>query len=115
MPKRRKARKPTRQEREALASFEKMQRRLDKLPKFAHSPVPPDFTIVQRDFSPVPPGRENTVKPKQGKFEKGVGAKPDDKVYTGDACMGISTLHKSNSVPVFSKEHAVDTAKMRRN
>jgi hypothetical protein len=34
--------------------------------------------------------------------------------YTGDAILGISTLHKSNGVPVFSKEDAIDIAKMRR-
>jgi hypothetical protein len=36
------------------------------------------------------------------------------KVYTGDAMIGISTLHKSNAVPVFRQEDAVDIAKMRR-
>jgi hypothetical protein len=36
------------------------------------------------------------------------------KVYTGNAILGISTLHKSNAVPVFSKEEAVDISKMRR-
>ena len=37
-----------------------------------------------------------------------------DKVYTGNAVVGISTLHKSNGVPVFSKEEAIDISKMRR-
>jgi hypothetical protein len=37
-----------------------------------------------------------------------------DKVYTGSAVLGISTLHKSNGVPVFSKEEAIDISKMRR-
>ncbi len=36
------------------------------------------------------------------------------KVYTGSAVLGISTLHKSNAVPVFSKEEAVEISKMRR-
>lgn len=34
--------------------------------------------------------------------------------YTGDAMIGIATLHKSNAVPVFSQEEAVDISKMRR-
>jgi chaperone required for assembly of F1-ATPase len=34
--------------------------------------------------------------------------------YTGDAVLGISTLHKSNAVPVFSKDEAVSISKMRR-
>ena len=40
--------------------------------------------------------------------------KPKDKVYTGTAMIGIATMHKSNSVPVFSAENAVDISKMRR-
>jgi hypothetical protein len=41
-------------------------------------------------------------------------AAPAKKVYTGDKMLGIGTMHKSNAVPVFSKEDAVDMAKMRR-
>jgi len=36
------------------------------------------------------------------------------KVYTGDKILGIATLHKSNAVPVFSQQEAVDISKMRR-
>lgn len=43
-----------------------------------------------------------------------VAARPADKVYTGDAMLGVSVLHKSNGVPVFRQEDAVDIAKMRR-
>lgn len=42
------------------------------------------------------------------------GAKQAPKVYTGDKIVGISTTHKSNIVPVFSKEHAVEISSMRR-
>lgn len=35
-------------------------------------------------------------------------------VYTGDSIVGISTLHKSNAVPVFSKEDAIEISRMRR-
>jgi hypothetical protein len=34
--------------------------------------------------------------------------------YTGTAIVGISTLHKSNAVPVFSQREAEEIAKMRR-
>ena len=44
----------------------------------------------------------------------GIAAKPADKVYTGDAMLGVSVLHKSNGIPVFRQEDAVDIAKMRR-
>jgi hypothetical protein len=37
------------------------------------------------------------------------------KVYTGTKMLGIGTMHKSNSVPIFSDEEAVAIATMRRN
>jgi hypothetical protein len=40
--------------------------------------------------------------------------KKEDKVYTGDKLLGIGTLHKSNAVPIFSKEQAEEQASMRR-
>ena len=41
-------------------------------------------------------------------------ARPEDKVYTGTALKGIATSHKSNLLPVFSDDHAVEISKMRR-
>lgn len=38
----------------------------------------------------------------------------EKKIYTGTNMLGIGTLHKSNAVPVFSKEEAVDMSHMRR-
>lgn len=38
----------------------------------------------------------------------------DGKFYTGKRLVGIATMHKSNSVPVFSQEDAIDISKMRR-
>jgi hypothetical protein len=35
-------------------------------------------------------------------------------VYTGDKLLGIATMHKSNIVPVFSKEDAEEISRMRR-
>jgi len=34
--------------------------------------------------------------------------------YTGTKILGIGTMHKSNAVPVFSDEQAVDISRMRR-
>lgn len=45
---------------------------------------------------------------------KGIAARPADKVYTGDAMIGIGQLHKSNGIPVFRQEDAIDVSKMRR-
>jgi hypothetical protein len=36
-------------------------------------------------------------------------------VYTGTSMIGIATMHKSNSVPVFNSEAAKDISKMRRD
>lgn len=40
--------------------------------------------------------------------------KPAQKVYTGTMIKGIGTMHKSNAVPIFSDEQAVEIATMRR-
>ena len=39
----------------------------------------------------------------------------EKKTYTGTLIKGISTLHKSNAVPIISQEEAIDIANMRRN
>jgi hypothetical protein len=44
----------------------------------------------------------------------GTAVKTDIPIYTGDKMIGIGVLHKSNAVPVFSDEEAVDISKMRR-
>ena len=36
------------------------------------------------------------------------------KVYTGTKILGIGTMHKSNAVPIFSDEQAIEIATMRR-
>ena len=43
-----------------------------------------------------------------------IAAKKPVQQYTGDAMIGIGQLHKSNGIPVFSKEEAHDLALMRR-
>ena len=44
----------------------------------------------------------------------GIAVKKEVTQYTGTAMVGIGQLHKSNAIPVFSKEDAVDISKMRR-
>ena len=48
------------------------------------------------------------------KVTAGGSTAPVHKVYTGDKILGIATMHKSNAVPVFSDEQAVDISRMRR-
>ena len=62
----------------------------------------------------IPAGRE-TPKIPSLPFTAGPCTKAPDKVYTGTAIKGIGTMHKSNAVPIFSDEQAVEIATMRRN
>lgn len=43
------------------------------------------------------------------------GLRKESPKYTGTLIKGISTLHKSNAVPVISKEEAIEHSQMRRN
>jgi hypothetical protein len=38
----------------------------------------------------------------------------EQKVYTGTKVLGIATMHKSNAVPVFAEEEAIEISRMRR-
>lgn len=60
------------------------------------------------------PYRRETAQIDSLPFTGGVCTKAPDKVYTGDKMIGIGTMHKSNSVPVFSQEDAIEISKMRR-
>ena len=69
---------------------------------------------VMTSFKPsTPPGRETTRIASQ---DTGwvTCSKVTDQQYTGTKIKGIGTMHKSNAVPVFSDEEAVDISKMRR-
>ena len=68
--------------------------------------------VKQPAWAP-PPGRETPHYPSLNS-DSGVAVKKPIPQYTGDAMIGIGQLHKSNSIPVFSKEDAVDISKMRR-
>lgn len=68
-------------------------------------------------YAPPPPYRRTTTRPASlngGVDTAAAPAKPSP-AYTGTELLGIGTLHKSNAVPVFSTEQAVDLATMRRN
>lgn len=60
-----------------------------------------------------PPGRELVKYPSK---DSGIGnaTKKTSPIYTGDAVLGITILHKSCLQPVFNAEAAVDAANMRR-
>lgn len=69
---------------------------------------------ISASVSPkIPPGRETEYI-----ASRDTGwlpcTKKTDTLYTGTKIKGIGTMHKSNAVPVFSDEEAVDISKMRR-
>lgn len=103
-------RKVTKAELEAEAAFAKMQAKWDKAPKFCSKPlvktVPRRPTV--EELLAEPPKRS------PGKLDSGSTAPVKQGTYTGSAMLGVATMHKSNQVPVFSKEDAVDISKMRR-
>ena len=63
---------------------------------------------------PTPVGRSNTHHIKSLNSGAGVAALAPAKVYTGTKIKGIGTMHKSNAVPIFSNEEAIEISRMRR-
>ena len=63
----------------------------------------------------TPAGRGTTTHIPSLNTGAAVAAAAPAKVYTGTKMKGIGTMHKSNSVPIFSDEEAVAIATMRRN
>ena len=61
----------------------------------------------------APAGRETERYPSRNTGD-GIAASKPVPQYTGTKMLGIGVMHKSNSVPIFSDEEAVDISKMRR-
>jgi hypothetical protein len=62
----------------------------------------------------IPDGRNTTAHIKSVDTGLGNATLKPAKQYTGTKVKGIATMHKSNAVPVFSDEEAIDISKMRR-
>ena len=105
-------------EREAR-EWQELQQNWDRLaPRFSvrQEPardMPPGAFQPLQARSIYPPGREPANIPSKVDTVR-VAAAPETKVYTGTKIKGIGTLHKSNAVPIFTDEEAVDIAHMRR-
>ena len=100
-----------RKSRELDASWKELQKRWevdieDKKRKRALKAEPLTYKLS------APAGRTTTHIP--SKVTAGGSTAPVHKVYTGDKIIGIATMHKSNAVPVFSDEQAVEISRMRR-
>ncbi len=77
-------------------------------------PVEPKRTTPLKSSGPkFPPGRE-PIEVKSLDTGWVTCSKATDKEYTGTKVKGIGTMHKSNAVPIFSDEEAIEISKMRR-
>lgn len=61
----------------------------------------------------APPGRDTGTR-LPSRDTGGIAMTKPAPVYTGTKVLGIGTMHKSNAVPIFSSEEAVEISSMRR-
>jgi hypothetical protein len=103
---RRKPKKPNAKQRAQRASWQALLDKYDIKPgrKITKSKLPSDPVIIRRE-TPNYPSLNSSV---------GSTAKKEPMQYTGDAMLGIGQLHKSNAVPIFKAQDAIDISKMRR-
>ena len=88
-----------------LKSIEDMKPK--SLSKFTHNTTIRSPVVTGVFFQP-------TEKIKSLNTGLGWAAKPAAKIYTGTKVKGIATMHKSNAVPVFSDQEAIEISSMRR-
>lgn len=88
----------------------------EELKKKYETKVTPKKSIATSLPTQVKPYRRETpyIASLNSKDSCGVATKAPEKVYTGNSIVGIATMHKSNAVPVFNSQDAVDISKMRR-
>lgn len=106
----RKTKKLTKAQAEALASYEQMMKRWDSVPKFARTARPPNIASTLSK----PALRTTDARPPSLMTPGGSTAKHEPAKYTGTKVLGIATMHKSNAVPIFNSDAAVEVTKMRR-
>jgi hypothetical protein len=108
--KKKKAKKPNAKQRELQASWEAMLKKYEptrpigKPTKLGTSHNPVVTSSYQRSTRSIPSLDTGM----------GVATKRESPRYTGTMIKGIGTMHKSNAVPIFSDEQAIEIATMRR-
>ena len=101
-----------RKARELDASWKELQKKWDvdadeKRRRRAMSAEPLTYKLS------APAGRTTTTN-LPSRVTPGGSTAPVHKVYTGTKVLGIATMHKSNAVPVFAEEEAIEITRMRR-
>jgi len=103
-----KKKKPTAKQRELQSSWETM------LKKYTTKTIVPKKQSLSDVYSLGKPACRETPKIPSLPFTGAPCPKKPNPVYTGTAIKGIGTMHKSNAVPVFSDQEAMEIATMRR-
>ena len=86
--------------RQGIEAEEKRRRRAMKAEPLVYRLSAPEGRMTTHHIPSVNTGGNATLTPA--------------KVYTGDQVLGVTVLHKSCLQPVFSKQDAIDAARMRR-
>jgi hypothetical protein len=110
-----------RRERELKAEWDVKQTEWAKLaPNFSAKHVPADPRMPRTAFKPLKGynlnhrGRDTERLPSVDTGVKGAVTTKAPQTYTGTKVKGIATMHKSNAVPVFTDEEAIEISQMRR-
>jgi hypothetical protein len=93
------------------AEWEQKQKEWAKLSPLANTKT--KFKSAPSLSPQIPAGRD-TTRHIPSRVTAGGSTAPVHREYTGDKIIGIATLHKSNAVPVFSQDEAVEISRMRR-
>ena len=102
-----KKRKPTAKQRQLQADWEKLLKKYEPKKPIAKTKDTWAYSLGK-------PARRETPKIPSLPFTGEPCLKKANPVYTGDKIKGIGTMHKSNAVPIFTDEQAVEIATMRR-
>ena len=107
IPKRKK-RKPTAAQRQLASDWDALMKKYEPKKLLSGS-------ASSSLLTPKPYIRDTGPKiPSLNSGDMGVASSKPRMQYTGTKMIGIGTLHKSNAVPVFSDDEAVEMARMRR-
>jgi hypothetical protein len=99
---------------EHKARAEQLSAEWEQLKKSYAKPVSNKAQPMRKYSLSIPAGRDTMRDVPSLNTGVGTATKSEAPVYTGTKVKGIGTMHKSNAVPIFSDEEAVDISKMRR-
>jgi len=109
----RKPKKPNAKQRAQQASWQALLDKYDIKPAGKAARSVTKVAAINHPLTVVDPRRLTNHIPSVDTGQ-GIAAKKTVQQYTGDAMIGIGQLHKSNAIPIFQAEDAVDISKMRR-